>query len=120
MTHYFLQRADDHKLWEEVDELVYKDFAHAVGKDGQPRYSGNRILQDGNHHNMDLEGVSQEELAIICRFLGIREQMAPGSVPGGFLRRPEYVKLSYISNKKLGQHREVLHEIGGQSFKVAG
>lgn len=109
-TRYLLQRADERKVWEEVDEYVYRHHQKAVLPNGDPRYSGNRILKlaDGTT-DLTLEGMDSTDLGIITRFLGVRVEQ--GSVPGGFVRTPEFVKMI------LQQNRVVLHEIGGDNFK---
>jgi hypothetical protein len=106
---FYLQTAADSKVWESVDEYVFKHYAKAVLPTGEKRYSGNRIWTTEGKLNLALTGVDTNDLGIIARFLSVRVDQ--GTIPGGYVRSPEFVKLAFQQN------RVVLHEIGGENFK---
>ncbi len=106
---FYLQTATDSKVWENVDEYVFKHHAKAVLPNGEKRYSGNRIWTVEGKYNLDLTNVDSADLGVIARFLSVRVDQ--GTMPGGYVRTPEFVKLAFQQN------RVVLHEIGGENFK---
>lgn len=108
ITDFYLQRKNDSIVWEEVDQFTWDNWDKAIDKDGGPRYSGNRVARVGNQICISAT-LEPRDLAVISRFLGVRDIDAPGSVRDGFVRRPEYVKFK-VRNKN------VLHELHGGDY----
>src|SRR4051812_24334769 len=104
----YLQRLDDQKVWEEVDDYVFKNYTKVVLPDGGRRYTDNRIWVRDGRCGMVLDGVEQVDLGLVMRFLGV----SVNQNATGFLRKPDAVKL------KFPQNRTILHEIGGANFKL--
>ncbi len=109
---YFLELASK-TAWEQVDEFAWKHWKDAVAASGEQRYSGNKVCRNGTGITIDAQDLSARDAAIVMRFLGVKDTAAPGSVNGGFVIEPEFVKF-----KRSGG--VVLHEINGESWKKAG
>jgi len=102
---FYLQRADETQVWEQVDEYVWDNATKVVMKDGaSPRYSGNGVIIKDNRIEI-LGLMTEKDVGIICRFLNIRAES--GTHPNGFLQNPEYVKI------KRGKNATV-HELGSK------
>lgn len=109
MTEVYLHRVANN-VWDKVDEYVYKNQKYAVEKDGSQRYNGNSIVVNSDG-TIKITGTLQPaSWGNVFRFLGIKEFQ--GSVPGGFVQEPNFVKM------KKGNVVS-LHEVGGDTFRKA-
>jgi hypothetical protein len=107
-TEYFLQRPDD--IWEKVDDFTFKNWEKAVTADDTKRYNGNRVLRTPEGRlSVITEAMTPKDFGTLLRFLGISHNDSPPSVPGGFLRSPEFVKFRRGS-------QILLHETNGETF----
>jgi len=105
----FLQRAGKLRVWEEVDKYTWSNWDKAIDKDG-PRYNGNRVSKTGDGIDIQCANITSADAAIIMRFLAIKGNEAPGSVEGGFVRTPEFVRFKGRGNKV------ILHEMNGSDY----
>ena len=88
---YFLQRADDRQVWEEVDQHVWDNVSKVVMKDSTtPRYTGNGIIKTDD--KIDIRAsLDVKELGIVCRFLNVQPEREARR--DGFHQTPDYVKI---------------------------
>lgn len=107
-TGLYLQRQDDPMLWEEVDQYIWDNWTKAL-LNGSPRYSGNRVSKRNGSIHITASSLTNRDLAIITRFCGVRDNEAPSSLPGGFVRTPEFVPFVI-------RGKTTLHENGGGDF----
>jgi len=111
-TGLYLQLNDDTLLWEEVDSYTWDNWQNALNQKGEARYSGNRVkIGPTKAIQIQASNLTSRDLAVIMRFCGIRENEAPSSVPGGFVRRPEFIRFTQKRTKKT-----TLHEMGGENY----
>lgn len=106
---FYLQRRDNVQVWEEVDFYTWENRTKAIDQSGKPRYSGSSVSKEGTNITVHGDNLTSRDLAVICRFLGVRESEAAGSVGGGFVQKPEFVRFK-------GRSKIILHEIGGRDF----
>ena len=113
MNQFFLQRED--KIWEEVDERVFKERTRVLGEKDLPRYNGNYIhILDGDIgiHATDLSLV---DLAVIMRYFGIKERDCP-IMEQGWFQTPAFVKIAPLTNRG----KPSIYELGSkQMWKAA-
>ena len=107
---FYLQRRDNPGMWEEVDFYVWELRDKALDKQGNVRYSGNAVCQIGGKIAIEGKDLSTKDLAVICRFLGVRESEASGSTVSGFLQKPEFVQFKGRAGKL------IMHQINGPDF----
>ena len=108
----YLQLTDEPMAWEEVDDFTWENWDQALTQKGERRYTGNRVSVDPNKNiTIHASRLSSKDMAIVMRFCGVRENEAPGSVPGGFIRRPEFVRFQQKRSTKT-----VLHEMNGENY----
>jgi len=112
MNQFFLQRDD--KVWEEVDEYIFKERGRALGLDGLPRYNGNYIHNLDGDIGIHATDLDLRDLAVIMRYFGIRETDCPIREHGWF-QTPTVVKL-----RASGRGKAVLYEMESkQMWKAA-
>ena len=113
MSEFWLQRADK-SHWEKVDEFTFVNWQNALICQGEdkPRYNGNRVSRSAEGVHISCVNLTNKDYAIIARFLAITEKDCPFSVPGGFVKSPDFIKF------KRGKG-VVLREIGKETYKAA-
>lgn len=84
MAEYYLQRAECERF-DKVDKYTFDNWKYAMHGD-RPRYNGNKVIRDDRGFlTLNLVNVNERVLAIVARFTGSKENLIPGSVPGGFV-----------------------------------
>jgi hypothetical protein len=108
---YYLQLAGK-QAWEKVDEFTFSHWEKALNADDSPRYSGARACRGEGKFTVHADDLSKGDFGILTRFLGVSAHDSPGSLPGGFIREPEFIKF------RIGK-KTVLREVGGKTWKEA-
>jgi hypothetical protein len=109
MTGLYLQVLEDTLVWEEVDQYTWDNWSFALDQEGKQRYSGNRVKKEGATFTVEAKDLVIRDMAVIMRFCGVRDNDAPGSVAGGFIRRPEFVRF-------VKRGKSSLHQMHGDDY----
>lgn len=118
-TDYFIQRnpiivsgSRPENVWEEVDEFVFKNWKFAVDENDKPRYNGNRFsVQDGKVCIIQESGLSGRDLIHIAKLSGANHNDLQSQIPGGFCRKPEYVKI-------VKGNGTAIRQVGSKTFRA--
>jgi hypothetical protein len=88
---YFLKLATDDGYFEQVDKFTCENSKFALADSGDgPRYTNDFVIvNDDGTISLSLNTCPLRDIAILQRAL---EAVAPGAVPGGFIREPQIVK----------------------------
>ena len=84
--------------FEEVDEFTYKNAKYALNDCGEPRYTKDVVMIEGDSITVKLDTVPLRDLAILTRYF---QAVEPSKVEGGFIREQPPIKFNIRGKVKL-------------------